>query len=88
MTARAATTAKPEAAPLPSPEPVPLLLTQEQAWRYVGLRRSAWYELRSAGELPDGIEIPGAGLRWRRSDLERWVEKLKPGRRHARRTNG
>jgi predicted DNA-binding transcriptional regulator AlpA len=64
----------------PGIAPLPLLLTQEQAWAFVGLSRSAWYALRAADALPKPIMIPGAGQRWRRKDLEAWVDRLQPTR--------
>ncbi|MBL8799664.1 MAG: hypothetical protein JNM56_37625 [Planctomycetia bacterium] len=71
--------ARPEEAS-PGDQP-PLLLTQEQAWEFVGLSRSGWYALRATGELPKPISIPGTGQRWRRRDLAQWVDGLKPSRK-------
>jgi hypothetical protein len=58
-----------------------LLLTQEEAWGFLGVSRSAWFRLRSADKLPAPVEIPGVGQRWRRRDLEGFVAKLRPSRR-------
>jgi predicted DNA-binding transcriptional regulator AlpA len=60
---------------------VPQLLKQPQAWAFIGVTRANWYRMRSAGELPDPVEVPGGELMWRRADLEKWVARLKPARR-------
>jgi predicted DNA-binding transcriptional regulator AlpA len=69
----------------PGPEPKPakagLLLSQGEAWRYLGLARSSWYRLRAAGKLPSPVSVYGTGPRWRRADLDAWVARLKPARR-------
>ncbi len=58
-----------------------LLLSQSEAWEFVGLPRSTWFRLRSAGKLPNPVEVPSGGLYWLRSDLENWVANLKYIRR-------
>ena len=63
--------------------PVPLLLGPREAHQYLGISRSAYYRLISAGELPAPVEVPGAGPHWRRADLDKWVARL--GRRRRRR---
>jgi predicted DNA-binding transcriptional regulator AlpA len=75
----------PEPAILPMPHvpaadrPLPLLLTQQQAWMFLGVSRSAWFRLRGAGRLPRPVAPDGA-LLWRRADLDRWAERLRPAR--------
>lgn len=59
---------------------VPLLLSQPAAIKYVGLSRATFFRLRSAGRLPAPVDIEGAGVTYRRSDLEKFVERL----RHVR----
>ncbi len=49
------------------------LLTAEQAWILCNLSKSAWYKARARGRIPDPVKIGGA-LRWRREELERWIE--------------
>lgn len=61
----------------------PLLLTPAEAAEFVGLSRSALYRLVSADAIK-AVDVPNAGVRFRRSDLEKLVERLKPGRRKAR----
>jgi predicted DNA-binding transcriptional regulator AlpA len=72
--------AKPTDALPPAAEPVPLLLPQPAAWRYAGLSRSGWFRLRSQGALPAPVRVKGAGLLWRRADLEQWAARLRPVR--------
>jgi excisionase family DNA binding protein len=64
--------------------PPPLLLSAEQSWTYLGLSRSTFYRSVSAGTLPQPVGVEGSGPRWRRQDLDRFVERLKPSRRKAR----
>jgi predicted DNA-binding transcriptional regulator AlpA len=66
----------------PAQGPGPLLLSQPAAQRYLGISRSAWYRLRAAGKLPAPVSVPGAGTgpMWRRRDLEKFVERLRPAR--------
>lgn len=45
-------------------------------WLYVGLSRSAWYRLMSAGLTPPPVAVPGSGRKWRTRDLVAFVEKL------------
>ncbi len=53
-------------------------------WVFVGLSRSAWYRLVSAGQAPAPVSLPGTRPRWRTADLSRWVQTLRPLRRRAR----
>ena len=55
----------------------PELLDSGEAREYVGLRKTAWHALRSAGRLPKPVDVQGAGLRWRKRDLDEWLRKLK-----------
>ncbi|MFO0821633.1 MAG: hypothetical protein U0792_00575 [Gemmataceae bacterium] len=58
----------------------PQSLSQPQAWAYLGLSRSAWFRLKSAGLLPKPITLAGAGDRWRKRDLDDWLVKQRPRR--------
>jgi hypothetical protein len=60
--------------------PVPLLLAQPLAWKFLGVSRSAWFRLRGADRLPKPVNVPGSGLHWRRTDLEKFVAGLKPAK--------
>lgn len=59
----------------------PQTLNGKEARTYLGMSKSAFSRARAADELPKPVRVPGAGLRYRRKDLELWVEKLKPARR-------
>src|SRR5262245_46100452 len=61
-------------------KPLPLLLSQPQAIEYLGVSRPTFYRLKSAGKLPKPVQVEGSGLRYRRADLEKYVERLKPVR--------
>lgn len=47
-----------------------------QPWVFLGISRSAFYRLLSAGQVPPPVAIPGSERRWRRSDLIAWLEAL------------
>ncbi|NLS97973.1 MAG: helix-turn-helix domain-containing protein [Planctomycetaceae bacterium] len=53
----------------------PTLLTPDQAAAYIGMSRRWVYRAASAGEFPRPVKI-GSATRWRRSDLDQWVEGL------------
>jgi predicted DNA-binding transcriptional regulator AlpA len=38
--------------------------------------RSTLYKLFKTRDFPRGIEIKGVGRRWRRADIEKWVDGL------------
>ena len=66
------TTAAPTRA---SREPTPLepaLLTAVQAASYLGLSRSAIFEMRASQFVPHSISIGGKVL-WRRAELDDWI---------------
>jgi predicted DNA-binding transcriptional regulator AlpA len=58
----------------------PQSMSQPAAWKYIGVSRSAWFRLKSAGLLPKPIALAGAGDRWRRKDLDAWLDRMKPRR--------
>lgn len=63
---------------------LPVLLSQPQAWAFVGLSRSGWFALRSSGQLPDPV-YPTTSSRpyWRREELEVWASTLPTSRRES-----
>ncbi|MFO0806243.1 MAG: helix-turn-helix domain-containing protein [Gemmataceae bacterium] len=59
----------------------PALLTLAEAAAFLAISRATLYRLRDAGRFPMPVGIPGtAAQRWRRTDLEKYVENLKPRR--------
>lgn len=52
------------------------LLTQPQAWAYCGLKRSTWFACKQRGMGPAETKLPTGGVRYRRRDLDRWIELL------------
>jgi predicted DNA-binding transcriptional regulator AlpA len=80
-----ATPAPPPASTDATPRPPgPLLLTQRQAAALLGVSRSAWFRLRAAGALPLPVRPTGGDLMWRRRDLEKYVDNLRPVKRARR----
>jgi predicted DNA-binding transcriptional regulator AlpA len=65
--------------------PAPLLLRQPEAMRFVGLKRTAWFEALGAGLLPNPVTLNNVRY-WRRSDLEAFTARLKPARRRVQST--
>jgi len=60
---------------------VPQLLDQVDAMKYVGLKRSGWFRAKSAGLLPKAVYLEGSGERWKKKDLDAWIERMRPPRR-------
>lgn len=56
-------------------------LSAKEAMAYLGMSKSAFGRARAAGLLPKPVTVPGAGPRYRRKDLDTWLERLKPPRR-------
>jgi len=57
----------------------PLLLPPEDAAKLLGISRSQFYRLHSAGKIPLPIRSLGRPL-WSRKELESWVDTGCPGR--------
>ena len=77
------TSAKPrrhrEAIP-PPPHPQAVNLTAEEACGYLGIRRRALTELRrNDPTFPKGILLSGGIVRWRRAELDRWLDSRPRG---------
>lgn len=58
----------------------PLLLRVEEAAALLGMKKSTFYQAVSAGRVPGPVDMPGAVQRWKRSDLEKCVERMKTRR--------
>ncbi|MBA4191834.1 MAG: hypothetical protein C0467_27965 [Planctomycetaceae bacterium] len=62
-------------------KPTPQLLDQSAARVFLGLSRSGWFRAKSADLLPRAVHIEGSGDRWRRKDLDNWIDRQKPTRK-------
>jgi hypothetical protein len=58
-----------------------LLVRQADAPAVVGVSRTRWFALKGAGLLPLPVAVPGGEVMYRRRDLQRWVDGLRPVRR-------
>lgn len=59
-----------------------LLLSAEESARFAaGVSAATWWRWDAAGKIPAPIRPTRGVTRWRRSDLERWVELGCPKRR-------
>lgn len=61
-----------------SENPERLLLCADGVAKVLSLSKRTIWRMVSAGELPAPVRI-GRASRWRRSDLERFVDALQPG---------
>lgn len=50
-----------------------VLLALPEVCRRVGLSRPSIYRLMSAGTFPRPLKVGFRGVRWPRSEIERWV---------------
>jgi predicted DNA-binding transcriptional regulator AlpA len=60
-------------------QPERLLITDVQAAALAGVSRSTWNVLRAAGKVPACVKL-GRAVRWRRLDVELWIEWGCPNR--------
>ena len=51
----------------------PLLLTCRQAYELAGISKSKWFGLIASGKTPPALRC-GRSRRYRRADMERWIE--------------
>lgn len=58
---------------VPPPPAAPLLLNARQAAALCNISPATWNRLTDSGKNPAAVRLNTA-VRWRRSDLERWVE--------------
>ena len=57
-----------------------LLLTAPQAGELLGISRAQVFALRNQGRLPAPIHVGLRSVRWRRKDIERWIDLGCPAR--------
>jgi predicted DNA-binding transcriptional regulator AlpA len=72
------TTAKSKPASAPIANDGPALLSAKQAADLLGVSRTAFWCLRQTGKIPSPVALLTGHPRWRRSDLLRFVERLRP----------
>jgi predicted DNA-binding transcriptional regulator AlpA len=58
---------------------VNLLVDAREAATLCGMSRAAWYKQLSSGKIPRPVKI-GSISRWRRRELERWIDAGCPAR--------
>lgn len=51
----------------------PVLLTVKEVAEMLGLSERTVYRLADAGNMPRPVKL-GAAVRWRRNELERWID--------------
>ena len=60
-------------------EPLTLTLTATQAAKLLGISRSQYYRMHTAGKVPEPVKLGGA-VRWRRLELIEWLDAGAPSR--------
>lgn len=55
-------------------DPAPLLLTAQEVVQMLSVSKSTLWRMRDSGKLPAPIRVGGI-VRWRASDIQRWVEQ-------------
>lgn len=63
-----------------NPSLAPLLLRDREAALLCGMSVASWHRLNSAGKIPAPIRPSPGVVRWRRLELERWIERGCPTR--------
>lgn len=67
------------------PQPEPQMFDLERTCIYVSSSKAHLHRMRSAGEFPSAVHLPGCSHpRWRKSDLDKWLAQLRPARRRPR----
>jgi prophage regulatory protein len=54
------------------------LLRRRDVESIVGLSRSAIYDRMAEGTFPKPVSLNARAVRWRESDVLRWMDELKP----------
>lgn len=57
--------------------PRPLLIDQTDVPTFLGVGRTTWFRWRAEGIAPKPVSAPGAGVKFKRTELEEFVAKLK-----------
>ena len=52
-----------------------MLLKSEEVSELVKLSRPTIYKMMSAGRFPRPVKIGSRAVRWRRADVEAWIEE-------------
>jgi len=59
---------------------VPTLLNAKEAAHMVGVARGTWYDLVNSGNAPLPVPLSGTLRRWRRDEVEDYIEKRSQAR--------
>lgn len=61
----------------------PELIAQHRVYGwtgYTGVSRVGWFRAKAAGSTPKPVALPGGGIYYRKSDLDKWLARLKPAK--------
>jgi len=64
----------------------PVLLTVKEVAEMLGLSERTIYRLADSGAMPRPVKI-GAAVRWRRNELDQWIEEGCPASRGKAKKN-
>jgi predicted DNA-binding transcriptional regulator AlpA len=54
----------------------PALMTDKQTAAYVAWSRARLWQAVATEEFPQPVRLPGRATRWRRADVDQWIEAL------------
>jgi len=57
---------------------IPELLTDKEAAALCGIGVTTLWNLSRSGEIPSPVKVGPRSTRWRRSDLQKWIQSLQP----------
>ncbi len=60
------------------PSPQDRLLTTQEVVAMVGMHRVTLYRLRKAGLFPEPVRAGMSAIRYKLSDIERWIDSRPP----------
>ncbi|WLR94213.1 helix-turn-helix transcriptional regulator [Shinella zoogloeoides] len=66
----------PEASPAPAGEPIETLLRLRDVMKVTTLGSTTIYRKMDAGEFPRPLNLGGNVVRWKMSDVQRWISAL------------
>ena len=67
------------ASPKRETEITPALLTKRETMALTALSYTTIWRLSKAGKFPQALKLPTGGLRWRKNEIESWIENLSAG---------
>ncbi|MCY4213092.1 MAG: AlpA family phage regulatory protein [Gammaproteobacteria bacterium] len=67
------------ALPKRNTEITPALLDKREVMKLTALSYTTLWRMSKVGQFPLALKLPTGGLRWRKSDVDEWIENLAAG---------